>query len=59
MTRKFKFTVSTPYVYSEYTEMVELQFDDGISEKELSDEVDKVYSEWLSQENQGGWVQIN
>jgi hypothetical protein len=39
--------------------MVELQFDDGISEKELSDEVDKVYSEWLSQENQGGWVQIN
>lgn len=56
--RKFKFSIATNYINSEWSEEVELRFDDGTSEEEIEVQVNEVYTEWMSEKNQGGWVSI-
>lgn len=56
--RKFKFSIATNYINSEWSEEVELRFDDGTSEEEIEVQVNEVYTEWMSKKNQGGWVSI-
>ena len=55
---KFKFSIATNYINSEWSEEVELHFDDDATEEEIENEVNEIYAEWLVEKNQGGWTAV-
>ncbi len=59
ITKKFKFSIGTPYINSEYTETVEFEFEDDVTDEEIQNEMDEIYTEWLFQKNTGTWKSIN
>lgn len=58
ITKKFKFSIATNYINSEWSEEVELQFADDVTEEEIENEVNEIYTEWLFEKNQGGWFAV-
>ena len=58
ITKKFRFSIATNFVRSEWTEDVELQFDDDATPDEIISQVDEIYSEWLFDKNRGSWYEI-
>jgi len=58
MKLKFKFTIQTPYVHSEYKEIVELEFDEDATKNEIEEIVEEQYELWLQEHNHGGWSPI-
>lgn len=59
ITKKYKFSIATPYIKSEWSEEVELEFDDDLSEDEIDDQVSEIYSDWLFRKNGGTYSEIN
>lgn len=58
ITKKFRFSIATNFVRSEWTEDVELQFDDDATPDEINSQVDEIYTEWLFDKNSGSWYEI-
>jgi len=58
ITKKFRFSIATNFVRSEWTEDVELQFDDDATPDEIISQVDEIYAEWLFDKNRGSWTEI-
>lgn len=56
--KKFKFTVNTPIEMSEYSEELELEFRQDITEEEMEKELEEVYLDWITLNNSGGWEEI-
>jgi len=42
ITKKFEFSIGTPYINSEYTETVEFEFEDDVTDKEIQSEMDEI-----------------
>lgn len=59
ITKKFRFSIATNFVRSEWTEDVELEFDDDTTPDEIISQVDEIYTEWLFDKNRGSWTEIN
>jgi len=55
ITRKYRFSIATTYIQSEYSQVMELQFDDDETEEEIEQQVDEIYTQWLFEHNQGGY----
>ena len=53
--RKYRFSIATTYIQSEYSQVMELQFDDNDTEEEIEQQVDEIYTQWLFEHNQGGY----
>lgn len=45
--RKYRFSIATTYIQSEYSQVMELQFDDNDTEEEIEQQVDEIYTQWL------------
>jgi hypothetical protein len=58
ITRKYKFSIATVYINSEWSEVVELEFDEDASEEDIEEQVNEIYQEWVNEKNYGSWVQI-
>lgn len=58
ITRKYTFSIATKYVNSEWSEVVEFQFDDDATEGEIEDQVNELYTEWIFQQNYGGFTEL-
>lgn len=58
MTRSFKFSIATSLIPSDCVEVKELQFDDDATEEEIEEQVNEIYSEWVSAKNYGTWTAI-
>lgn len=58
MKKKYIFTLSTNKVGSEQSEIMDFEFDDDASQYEIEDEVNNAYSEWMSENNYGGYSEI-
>ncbi len=58
MTRKYNFSIATNLVRSEHSEIVEIHLDDDLTEDEIDAQVTEIYTEWLFENNQGGFSQI-
>ena len=58
ITRKFQFSIATNYIRSEWSEEVELQFEDDETEEEIENTVNEIYTQWLFENNQGGWFAV-
>ncbi len=58
ITRKYKFSIATAYINSEWSEVVELEFDEDASEEDIEEQVNEIYQEWVNEKNYGSWVQI-
>lgn len=56
--RKYRFSIATTYIQSEYSQVMELQFDDNDTEEEIEQQVDEIYTQWLFEHNQGGYSLI-
>ena len=56
--RTYKFTIETNYINSEWSQKVELQFEDDASEEEIEQQVNELYTEWLFENNCGGYFLI-
>lgn len=56
--RKYKFSIATTYVKSEYSQIMELEFEDDDTEQEIEEQVNQIYTEWLFNNNHGGYLQI-
>lgn len=58
ITKKFKFSIATNYINSEWSEEIEIQFEDDATEQEIEDEVNQIYTDWLFEKNQGRWCAV-
>lgn len=58
MTRRYNFTLETTMRGSVVSQILELQFDDDSTEEEITDQVNEVYEDWVSNNNNGGWSEI-
>jgi hypothetical protein len=56
MKRIYEFYVETKYIGSRVVEEVELEFDDDATEQEIEKEVDDIWTDWRSQNSDGGWI---
>lgn len=58
MIKKYKFSVGTRYIKSDWTEEVELEFDDNATEEEIEKEVNEVFEEWVWENAETYWNEI-
>ena len=56
--RKYRFSIATTYINSEWYEDVELEFDEDLTEDEIEQQVNDIYTEWLFEKNYGSWIEI-
>ena len=52
--RKFEFCIATNNIGSESKTIVEIDLGDDLTEDEVNEQVDAIYTEWLF-ENNNGW----
>ena len=57
-TIEVEFWVSTNYVGSEYKETVEILVEEEATEKEIEDEIDYYYKDWVNNNTDQGWAII-
>jgi len=59
MKRIYEFSVSTRYAGSKVVDEIELEFPDNASEEEIERDVESAWKDWMSDEIDGGWSEIN
>lgn len=59
ITKKYHFSISTNKVGSETSDIVELQFDDDATLEEIENQVTEIYTDWLFENNNGGFHELN
>lgn len=57
--KKYHFSISTNKIGSETSDIVELQFDDDVTIEEIEEQVIEIYREWLFENNNGGFHELN
>lgn len=58
MIKKFRFTVSTRYLNSEVSEVVEVELDGDETEEEIQVIVNELHDEWVTENIDGGWCEV-
>lgn len=56
---KYVFCIATNKHQSEYKQIVELSFDEDLTDEEIEDQVEEIYTEWLLEKNQGSYNKIS
>lgn len=58
-TLKYEFCIATNKHQSEYKQIVELSFDEDLTDEEIEEQVEEIYTEWLFTKNQGSYTKVS
>lgn len=58
MIKKYQFEVSTRYVGSGVKETIEIELDNDLTEEEIENEVQEYYEEWLMENSEQIWHEV-
>jgi hypothetical protein len=53
--KKYEFRLATNKVGSDVSEIVELEFEDDLTQEQIENQVNEYYAEWVGENNYGGW----
>ena len=56
--KTYNFSIETNMVGSRVDDDIELQFDTDATEEEIEKQVTEIYTEWLFENNNGGFYEI-